>query len=233
MIMNQRRILTRPGLALTLWAMMSAGPAYGQDPSIERLLKKLPPPETLVRPIDQNVQAQLEVLNDPLTIKIGTAVAYRNHRQYLTLCRQLVQRYPRNPWVHCILGSAATNAAKFPEASAAFKEAVKLQPQFTYAYLSLGAVEVIQRRFASAIPYFKKVVALQPEAAIGWVFLSGCSEKLGRPKESLDYAKRAIALEPEASGTWLQLAHAENASGHVENAKRAVARAQQLMRSGN
>jgi predicted Zn-dependent protease len=233
MIMNQRRILTRLGLVLTLWAMMSAGSAYGQDPDIERLLKKLPPPEKLVKPIDPSIRAQFELLNDPLTTQIGTAVAYRNVWQYMRLCRKLVERYPKNPWAHCIHGSAASNAAKFPEATAAFKEAVKLQPDFTYAYLQLGAVDVIQRRFASAIPYFKKVVALQPKAAIGWVFLSGCFQRLGRLKESLDYANRAVAFEPQSSGTWLQLAHAENASGHVENAKRALARAQQLMRSGN
>ena len=60
------------------------------------------------------------------------------------------------------------------------------------------------------------------------MFLSGCTEKLGRRQESLDYAKRATAVEPETAGSWLQLAHAENALGHTDNAKRALARAQQI-----
>ena len=223
--MNGRRIF-----AITLMVTMLARAAYGQDPSIDRLLKKLPPPEKLVKPLNQNVLAQLEVLGDPLTIQIGTATAYRNSRQALSLSRRLVERHPRNPWVHCIRGSAASTAAQFAEASAAFGEAVRLQPQFAYAHLQLGAIEVVQQHFAAAMPHFKKVVQLDPEAAIGWVFLSGCTEKLGRRQESLDYAKRGIAVAPKAAGTWLQLAHAENALGHTENAKRAVARAQQLMR---
>jgi predicted Zn-dependent protease len=209
--------------------LATAAIVSAQDVSIDKLLKRLPRPETLVKPMDQSVLAELELLHDPITTQLGSAVAYHNRRQELELSRRLVERHPQNPWAHCVRGSVAAELARFPEAMAEFGAAVKLQPQFTYAHLQLGAVEVIQQHFATAIPHFKRVVELQPRAGIGWVFLSGCCEKLGRRQQSLEYAQRGIAVEPDFAGTWLQLAHAENALGHTENAKRALARGQQLL----
>jgi tetratricopeptide (TPR) repeat protein len=219
--------------AVILLALVITVTAQAQDPSIERLLKKLPPPETLVKRPPVNVRDELEVLGDPLTNRLWIAVAYRNWSQAKSLALRLIENHPNNPWVHCMRGSIATELARFPEASAAFRDAVRVRPKFAYGFLQLGSVEVIQQHFAAAIPHFQKVVELDPEAAIGWVFLSGCTEKLGRRKESLDYAKRAIAVAPNAAGAWLQLARAENALGHSENAKRALAQAQQIMRRPN
>jgi tetratricopeptide (TPR) repeat protein len=231
-VINSRPMHQRyPAIIPLLLVFLVNFTAQAQDPSIERLLKKLPPPETLVKPPPVNVLDELEVLGDPLTKRIGTACAYHNWLQARALALRLAQAHPNNPWVHCIRGSIATEVVRFSEASAAFADAVKVRPKFTYAFLQLGAVEVIQQHFAAAIPHFNKVVELEPKWAIGWVFLSGCTEKLGRRQESLEYAKRAIAVGPDFSGTWLQLAHAENALGHTENAKRALARAQQIMRS--
>jgi predicted Zn-dependent protease len=205
--------------------------ARAQDASIERLLKKLPPPETLVTRPPAIPADQLEVLNDPLTTRIGTTCAYGNWMAARWYAERLAQAHPNNPWVHCIRGQVAVQATRFSEAAAAFNRALKVRPKFSYAHLQLGSVEVVQQHFAAAIPYFKKYVELEPNEPIGWVFLSGCNEKLGRGKECLEYAKRGIATGPQYPGTWLQLAHAENAVGHPDNAKRALAKAEQLMRS--
>jgi predicted Zn-dependent protease len=198
-----------------------------QDPSIEKLLKKLPPPEKLVK-VPQEVRDQNEVLGDPLTIKLGQATADRNWRHAVGLAKDLIAKHPNNLWARCILGAIQSTLAHFAEAHAAFAESTKINPKFGYGYMEMGAVEVMQQHFAAAIPYFKTYSELEPKSGLGWVFLSGCTEKLGRRQESLDYAKRAIAVEPETAGTWLQLAHAENALGHTDNAKRALARAHQI-----
>ena len=230
-VIDSRRMQRRcVPITAALLVFLVSFTAQAQDPSIERLLKKLPPPETLVKRPPVNVLDELEVLGDPLTKQVGTACAYRNWWQARALALRLAQAHPNNPWVHCIRGAIASELARFPEASAAFGQATKVRPKFTYAFIELGAVEVIQQHFAAAIPHFKKAVELDPKAAIAWVFLSGCTEKLGRRQESLEYAKHAVAVGPEFAGTWLQLARAENALGHTENAKRALAQAHQIMR---
>lgn len=204
--------------------------AQAQDPSIEKLLKKLPPPEKLVKPIPQPIRDQNEILGDPMTKTLGQAVAYRNWGRAVDLAKNLIVKHPRNLWAHCILGSIEATRAHFAASRAAFAESTKINPKFAYGYLEVGAVEVMQQHFSAAIPSFQKLVELEPKAGIGWVFLSGCAEKLGRRSESLGYAQKAIAVEPDWPGTWLQLAHAENALGHRDNANRALAKARQLMR---
>ncbi len=204
--------------------------AQAQDASIDKLLKKLPPPESLVQRPPPIPRDELELLNDPLTTMVGTACDYRNWSVARSFAERLAQAHPKNPWAHCILGGVEVQITRFAEGAAAYNQALKVRPNFPYAFLQLGVVEVIQQHFANAIPYFKKFVAQEPNEPIGWVFLSGCNEKLGHGKECLDYAKRGVATGPQFAGTWLQLAHAENAVGHTDNAKRALAQAQQLMR---
>ena len=207
--------------------------APAQDASIEKLLKKLPPPESLVKQPPSIPADQLEVLNDPLLKKIWTAVDYHNWMAARSYAERLANAHPDNPWVHCIRGQVAVQVTRFSEAATAFNQALKVRPNFSYAFLQLGSVEVVQQHFAAAIPYFKKFVALEPNEAIGWVFLSGCNEKLGRGQECLEDAKRGVATGPQYPGTWLQLAHAENALGHTDNAKRALAKVNQLMRGNS
>jgi tetratricopeptide (TPR) repeat protein len=197
-----------------------------EDASIDRLLKKLPAPEKLAK-----VQAATAdpVIRDPIAEDIGKALSQRNSSRALTLSRRLTKRYPKSPLAHCIRGALASSVRRYPEASAAYRETIDIEPKFSFAYLQLGSLEAVQGHFAAAMPYFQKLVELEPKAPIGWVFLSDCSEKLGRQQESLQYAKRATVVAPSVAAAWLQLAHAENALGHTENARRANARAQKLL----
>lgn len=227
-IARYRRAIS-PIAAALLFLNVDTAPA--QDASIDKLLKKLPPPETLVKRPPPIPADQLEVLNDPLIQRIWTAVAYGNLLAARSYAERLTKAHPANPWVHCVQGQVLVQVTRFAEAGAAFKQALIVRPNFSYAFLQLGSIEVVQHHFATAIPYFKKYLALEPNEPIGWVFLSGCHEKLGRGAECLECAKRGVATGPQYPGTWLQLAHAENAVGHVDNAKRALAKAEQLMRS--
>ena len=64
------------------------------DAEIDRLLKKLPPPEKLVKPNEQVVRVSDPALRDPLVKQIEAAAKARQSKRALELARQLATRYP-------------------------------------------------------------------------------------------------------------------------------------------
>lgn len=212
-------------------SLLPAPSVKAQDANIEKLLKKLPPPESLVSRPPADALAEVEVLGDENTSKLAYALRYRQTKRAIEFADLLVQRHPKNPWVHCIRASLAVTQNDLAKGFASFRESTRVQSNFAYGYLEMGAVEVIQHHYAAAIPHFKKVLPIWHESPLTLVFLSGCEEKIGHREQALEYAKRAVAAESDAPGTWLRLAAAENAMGHVEKARQAMTNAQKLLAS--
>jgi hypothetical protein len=72
-----------------------SGLARAQDPSIDRLLSKLPPPEKLAKPpVQQVLQLNDPAAKDPAIKQILQAEQTRNFPQALNLSRKLTDRYP-------------------------------------------------------------------------------------------------------------------------------------------
>jgi tetratricopeptide (TPR) repeat protein len=192
-----------------------------QDPSIDRLLGKLPPPEKFVDP----------AINDPLTKQIAGAVKAQNFGTALDASRRLAARYPKSVGAQSLHGQLALSLRRFPEASAAYHKALSIRPDFAAAYFGLGLTEASQQHFRAALSHFQQVTRLAPKAGVGWIALSACAEKLGRRQESLEYARRATAVAPSSSGAWSQLAREEGLSGNKQASANALARANQLQRT--
>lgn len=210
----------RTTLVSTLTVALIVSIALAQDPSIDKLLKKLPPPEQVVR-TDPAFQ-------DPLTKQIASAAKAQNFGQALELSRKLAQRYPKSAGAQASRAILAFQLRRFDEAADAFRKTIAIQPNLAFAYFGLGAVEFIRGHFTAAIPHLRKSVQLEPKATFGWLFLSACAEKLGRKQESLEHAKRATTASPDLPATWIQLAHAESALGHQREAMAAMKRAQHI-----
>jgi tetratricopeptide (TPR) repeat protein len=193
--------------------------AFAQDPSIDRLLKKLPPPEKLIK-VDP---AQ----NDRLVRQVEKAAKAQNFGQALELSRKLAQRYPKSVGAQAFRGMFAFQARRYDESADAFRKVIAIQPNIAFAHFGLGAVEFLRGRFTAATPHFRKSLQLEPKAGINWIFLSACADKLGRKQEALDYAKRATALSPAFPPAWFQLAQVEGSLGHEREAAAALKRARQ------
>jgi tetratricopeptide (TPR) repeat protein len=212
------------GLAILSTATFGLHAASAQDPSIDRLLRKLPPPEKLVR-VDP---AQ----NDPMARQLEKAAKAQNFGQALELSRKLAQRYPKSVGAQAFRGMFAFQLRRYDEAADAFRKVIAIQPKFWAGYSALGVVEFARGRFAAAAQHFRKSLQLEPKTVINWLFLSACAEKLGRKQEALDHAKRATAINPAFPPAWLQLARAESSLGHQREAVAAMKRAQQAAKKG-
>lgn len=204
---------------LPLFATVVVTSAFAaQDPSIDRLLSKLPPPEKFVDP----------AIRDPLAKQMAAAVKAHDFGTALDASRRLADRYPKSLGAQMVHGALAQSLRRFPEASAAYHKVLSIRPDFAVAYVSLGLIEASQQHFRAALSDFQQVTRLAPKADIGWIGSSACAEKLGHRQESLEYARRSAAVAPSSAGAWYQLAREEGLSGSKQASANALTRANRL-----
>ena len=209
-------------LTLSLFAILVVKCALAaQDPSIDRLLSKLPSPERFVDP----------AINDPLAKQMLAAAKAQNFGNALDASRKLAGRYPKSLGAQMVHGMLAIALRRFPEALTAYHKALSIRPDFAPAYVGLGVSEFFQQHFGPALADFRQVTRLDPKAEVGWTGASACAERLGRRQESLEYARRATVAAPSSAAAWYQLAREENLFGNKQSAAAALARAKKLQRN--
>ena len=202
-------------------AVVVTSAVAAQDPSIDRLLSKLPPPEKFVDP----------AIRDPLAKQMAAAVKAHNFGTALDASRRLADRYPKSLGAQMVHGALARSLRRFPEASAAYHKALSIRPDFAAAYVSLGLTEASQQHLRAALSDFQQVTRLAPKADIGWIGSSACAEKLGRRQESVEYARRAATVAPSSAGAWYQLAREESLFGNKQASANALTRANRLQKN--
>jgi tetratricopeptide (TPR) repeat protein len=205
-------------LSVIVCAGLTASLASAADPSIDRLLNKLPPPEKFVDPAQ----------NDPLAKQMLAALKAKNLGTALDASRRLANKYPKSLGAQVIHGLIALGVRQFTEASAAYRKALAIRPGFPAAYLGIALAEASQSHFRVALSNFQQITRIAPKADIGWIGSSACAEKLGMRQESLNYARRATALAPSSPGAWYQLAREEGLFGDKQAAAKALVHANQL-----
>jgi tetratricopeptide (TPR) repeat protein len=212
-------------LFATLCCATVLAPVHAQEPSIERLLKKLPPPEKLVKPqIKRALEKPDPALKDPVGEQAVNALL-REPMRALTLSRELVRKNPHSPYAHFVRGVAAMDMRQFGEAASAFRSSIAIRSDYAIVHLALGVTEMIQNHCAAALAPLEQAGKLESDAPLAWLLASACAGDLHRWQESLDLAKRATKADPAWVFTWIQLARAEKGLGHPQETLNAMIRA--------
>jgi tetratricopeptide (TPR) repeat protein len=212
--------------AALLLSLVSPSAQAAPDSEIDRLLKKLPPPEKLVKRNEHVVRVADPALNDPLVKQIDAAS--KQPKRAFELSRQLVARYPSSAAANYYAGYYAAEAKLYPDASAAFRRAIAIQPQLVLGHFSLAFVEWQQGHRADALSHMRQVTKLEPRAAAGWAVLSLCAEMTGNWQESVTAARHLVVLAPRQPAAWVRLALAERNVGNNRAAAAAMDRAVQV-----
>lgn len=221
------QILSSIGVGLAV--ALSASPSHAQDPAIERLLKKLPPPEKLVKPsVKKALDRPDPILKDPLARELLNNLARGNIAAGLVLVRKLAAKFPASASAHELHGLVAYIGRQFPEAAAALRRSIAIQPRRSSSHLGLVVVELAQRKLGAALPHARQVTEMEPGWAEGWLLLSGCEEDAGHNEKSAAAARRATVLAPAMLAAWEQLARAENRLGHASESLRALSKATEI-----
>jgi tetratricopeptide (TPR) repeat protein len=205
-------------LTLVVFAGIAVNVVSAADPSIDRLLGKLPAPEKFVDP----------ARNDPLAKQMFAAAKAHNFGIALEASRRLANKYPKSLGAQAYHALLAVAVRRFPEASAAYRKALSIRSDFWPAYVGLALSEAAQNHYREALSDFQRITQVAPKADLGWIGASACAEKLGMRQDSLTYARRATVVAPTSAGAWYQLAREEGLFGDKQAAGKALARANRL-----
>jgi tetratricopeptide (TPR) repeat protein len=218
-------------VGVAVFLLLVRSPAYATDPEIDRLLKKLPPPEKLVKVNQHVLRVTDPALRDPLAKQIVAASNANQSKRALELSRQLATRYPSSAAANYYVGFFAGREKRYAEASAAFRRVLAIQPQLVVGHYSLALAEWQQGHVNVALQHIREVTKLEPRVAGGWAALSVCAQGAGARQESVVAARHLVSLAPGQTAAWVRLAIAEKNAGNYNGAVQAMSRAVLVQRA--
>jgi serine/threonine-protein kinase len=126
---------------------------------------------------------------------------------------------PRSPGAHLVLGLALLKNGRLDGAIAAFKEAIRCNPDLALAHYSLGVALCDYRRdYDGAIAAFQEALRLRPGDAKTHYNLGVAFEGKGLPDEAIAAYRQAIALDPKEAQAYCNLGGALARKGSVDEA---------------
>jgi len=140
----------------------------------------------------------------------------------LSHSRRWTKAEPGNELAWWALAFAYGEMGRNREAIEAYREALRLKPDFTPAWYNLGVSYRELGRYQEAIAALREALRLKPDFAYAWHNLGASYGKLGRYQEAIDALREALRLKPDLAVAWYGLAAAYANSGNRSAALEAV-----------
>lgn len=114
--------------------------------------------------------------------------------------RSLVAAHPQRAagdWFNLAYLLEATD--RLPEAEAAFRRAIELDPKLDRAWYGLGLALIRQQRLDDAVAALKRNTELQPMSPYGWYQLARVQIDLQHPEEARKIIRHLKKFEPKVA----------------------------------
>jgi len=102
-----------------------------------------------------------------------------------------IARIPNDADLHCDLGDALQTLGRLPEASAAYRRSLQLNPNLARAWYSAGCAESSRKEYAAAITSFRRALEICPAWTEAQHNLGKVLFELGQVEEALDLFRQA------------------------------------------
>jgi tetratricopeptide (TPR) repeat protein len=106
--------------------------------------------------------------------------------------QQQVWKSPQNAKGYMLLGNAYARSKRYTEATAAYKSALAINPEFDDALHALGAVAFNQQHYPEALIYFQKHLERSPKDSLRLYDLGNVSMQLGQFDKAAKLYSEAI-----------------------------------------
>ena len=143
------------------------------------------------------------------------------------MLRGQIRQNPNDAILRVRMGEALAGLGQYPEATAQFNAALKIDPKHTGAYLDLGLVAVQTKNLAAAESYLKKVVELTDSSQYSGVDqvrevalynLGKLTYGQKRYDDAAGFLKAALVIRKDSSDTYYLLAKTLQGMGETDGA---------------
>ncbi|MBP8926833.1 MAG: tetratricopeptide repeat protein, partial [Pseudomonadales bacterium] len=138
------------------------------------------------------------------------------------LCRETLERFPRDASILGLLGAVLLRLQRYPEAEQLLRQTVDVAPSFAKPWEDLGTLLLERNRVDEALECLQRAVHLDPRLDLAHFNLGKALAQLGRGAEADLAFEASFELAPQRKA----LAHAALAlrEGRVEEAERCFRR---------
>jgi tetratricopeptide (TPR) repeat protein len=210
--------------------------AWKDQKALEALVRQAP--STGVSPqLRAEVGERLRVLHSPLAepflrraqaehpadfwlnFNLGHTLSDTNPAEAIGFYRAALAIRPENSMVYNNLGAALDNLKKTPEAEAAFRRAIELNPQNAgMPYYNLGRMLKDQGKTADAIDAYNRSLALSPKDWYGYGNLGMALADQNRLPEAIAAYRKALEINPKSAVDLTNLGVALYGHGQTDEA---------------
>ena len=151
---------------------------------------------------------------------IGLASFYlKQYRDAAEAYRQAIKLDPYNAAdAHYALGLVYRDWGKADEEIQAYKQAIRLKPDYTSAYERLGARYMKSKKYAEAIETFRQLSAQKPGDAVAPNNMGEAYLELNKPNEAAEAFRQSIRLKPDFGKAYYNLGKSLLAMGNRDAA---------------
>jgi protein O-mannosyl-transferase len=123
--------------------------------------------------------------------------SYLTHwRDSISLCEYMLSKAPKVPLLYFNLGAAYGSLGRQQDEIEAYKQAIKIKPDYAEAYYNLGiACEELGRR-QEAVEAYKQAIRTKPDYMDAHINLGVAYYRLGRYQDAVEPYKQAIKIKP-------------------------------------
>lgn len=138
---------------------------------------------------------------------IGLASFYlKQYRDAADAYRQAIKLDPYNAFdAYYALGLVYRDWGRPEEEIQAYKQAIRLKPDYTSAYERLGACYMRAKKYAEAVEVFRQLTVLKPGDAIAANNLGEAYAQLNRMNEAVESFRQSIRLKPDFGKAYYNL----------------------------
>jgi tetratricopeptide (TPR) repeat protein len=155
--------------------------------------------------------SQLDPSRDAVVHAVGEVaakVAVNDLDQALAGYRQLLEDFPKTPYLHYAYGNALMSLSRFDEAEQQFLEEMKISPDSALPYMYLAYVQLRTKKFQEALPTSQAAVRLAPNAFPAHYLLGRTYLELAEIPEAIKELEAARRLGPYSPEVRYNLARA-------------------------
>jgi tetratricopeptide (TPR) repeat protein len=151
---------------------------------------------------------------------IGLANYYlKNYREAAENYRQAIRLDPYNAAdAHYALGLVYRDWGRADDEIQAYKQAIKLKPDYASAYERLGSRYLRSKKYPEAIETFKQLVALRPGDANVPNSMGEAYSEMGLMSDAVESFRQAIRLKPDFAKAYYNLGKSHLAMGNRDAA---------------